>query len=71
MGLTPGGLWDAADSSLALRNGSGINVPDNLSLRHVLSQISSSSALPLASHLFLKLAKKLLRLGQGGAEGGI
>lgn len=70
MSLTPGGLWDAAASSLVLRNGSGSNVRDNLSLWHGLSQIRSSSALPLASRLFLKLAKKLLRIGQGGAEGG-
>ena len=70
MGLGLWGLWDAAASLPALRNGSGISVPDNLSLRHVLREISPSSALPLASHLFMKLAKKLLRMGQGGAEGG-
>lgn len=57
------GLRDAAAFLPALRNGSGINVPDNLSLRHMPSQISPSSALPLASRLFLKLAEKLLRMG--------
>lgn len=45
-------------------------MPDNLSLRHALSQISPPSALPLASRLFLKLAEKLLRVGRGGAEAG-
>ncbi|PKU49205.1 hypothetical protein llap_517 [Limosa lapponica baueri] len=47
-----------------LRNGRRINVPDNLSLQHPLSQISPSRELPLASHLFLKLAKKLLKMGE-------
>lgn len=65
MGIILSEWQESCSLSPALRNGSRINMANNLLLRHALSQ----SPLPLAGGLFLKLAEKLVRMRRGGAKG--